>query len=164
MRRDGQSRRRRLVHQGLQLSERERGRRSRGAAEVGVHLDDVGPVSRLLPDRPADLGLPRHHLRALGQLEVWIPASRSWGVGCRRGNSERGGEHPWPGNQAVGDCVPHGEVGPARAFRTQIPKEGEAGQESALGIHACHQRPVGPGLSQDLVVPQGLIVRVQEQV
>jgi len=73
-------------------------------------------------------------------------------------------EHARPGDDALVDRHLHADVGVAGPFGAEVTDEGEAGHQRLSHMIRRAGDAKRGGIAQDLVVPGGLIVRVQEDV
>ena len=156
----------RAGHQGLELIHREGGYRLslRTRAVVGVDLDPVGTGGGLLAHGADDFGDARDFLGALRQVGVIVVGAPGWPVRAPRDDGAGDHRQSWPGNDAIDYGLLERHIGAARAFGTQVTQAGETGQQGLAGALACAQHAQGRGLLEDLVVPQGLVVGVEQQV
>jgi hypothetical protein len=154
------------VDQGLQLLDREgRLRRAiRADPVVGIDLDPIGPGPGLLAHGLDHFGHAAGFLRALGQVGLGIVVLAGRAVGA--GGHDRPGRHEQARSrdQAVVDRLLQRHVGRADALGAEVAQGGEAGFQCRLGLHRRAQGAVGRRLLQHLIVPQGLVVGVQEEV
>ncbi len=160
---DGEPGAPRLVHRGGHLLLREGGSRdARTAAVVGVDLDPVGAGGDLLAHGLAHLDGTVHHLRPLRDLPARIEAGRTVGAGGDQ--RARGGEDARPGDHAGGDRVAQGDVREARPLGAEVAHGSEARLQGGLRRHHAADRPQLERLFQDLVVPGGLVIGVEEEM
>ena len=104
---------------------------------------------RPLPARPAGSGRPAQALRAVGAA----------------GDDRLGrDEQARAGDDALVDRLLEADVGEARALGAEIALGGEAGIERALGVDDRAGGAERERLVKHLIVPQRLIVGVQEEV
>ncbi len=163
MRRHRDAHRPRRPDDPRQLLLRERGP-DRAAAHggVGVDLDPVGPAADLVahdPDQRIDpVGL-------LGALrDVPLGGEALGRVAARRHDRPGHDQHPRTRHDPLFDGLLDPHVGVSRPLRAQVADRREAGEERAPQVVGRATDPQGQGLLQDLVVPQRLIIRVEQHV
>jgi hypothetical protein len=153
------------LHQGVELvlAEGGPGLAARAGAIVGIDLDPVGAGGGLLADGGHHLGVAAGLLRALRQVHVGAEAlARAVGAG---GDDGAGGhEQARARHDPLVDGALQAHVGVPGAFGAEVAQGGEAAHQGARGVTAGAERPVGGRLLQHLIVPQRLVVGVQQQV
>ena len=85
-------------------------------------------------------------------------------VGAARDDRLGGDEQARAGDDALVDRLLQADVGEARALGAEVALGGEAGIERALGLDDGAGGAQRERLVQHLIVPQGLVVGMQEQV
>jgi hypothetical protein len=129
---------------------------------VGVHLDHVRAGRDLVARRTRHLVGAADLFRALRDgdagFEPLRPVCAARDIGLGRNEQARAGD------DALVDRLLEPDVGIAGALGAEVALGGEAGVERALGVDHGARGPECQRLVQDLVVPLGLIVRVQKQM
>ena len=163
---DGSAGQVRGVDDGLQFRGGQRGRGVAAGADavVGVQLDPVGAAGGLLAHRAHRFVRAADFLRAAGQVEIGTEAARTGAVAGAGDDGTGGDIQARAGNQAFVDRALDRDVGVAGAFGAQVAQRGEAGQQRVARVRGGFQRAVVLRLLQHLVVPQRLVVGMQEHV
>ena len=129
---------------------------------VGVEFDDVRAAGDLVADRADDLVDAGDFLRALRDrdagLEALGPIGAAGDDGLGRHQQARAGD------DALVDRLLEADVGEARALGAEIALGGEAGDQRASALDDGARGAQRERLVKHLIVPQGLVVRVEEEV
>ena len=129
---------------------------------IGVEFDDVGAGRDLVADGADGFVDTRNFLRALRDGNAGLEALGS--VSAARDDRLGRNQQARTGDDALVDRLLETDVGEARAFGAEVALGGEAGIERALGLDDGAGGAQRERLVQHLIVPQGLIVGMQEQV
>ena len=129
---------------------------------IGVEFDDVRARRDLVANRADRLVDPGDFLRALRALRR--PARSPWAVGAARDDRPGRDEQARAGDDALVDRLLEADVGKAGAFGAEVALGGEAGIERALGVDDRARGAQRERLVQHLIVPQGLVVGMEEEV
>ena len=129
---------------------------------VGVHLDDVGAGGDLVARRPGHLVGAADFLGALRDVHARLEALGA--VGAARDVRLGRDEQARAGDDALVDRLLEPDVGIARALGAEVALGGEAGLERLVGVDHGAGGAQRERLVQHLIVPLGLVVRVEEEV
>ena len=136
--------------------------RKRAPAVVAVELDPIGAVADLIAHH-AD-----QRVDAVGFLGALrdAPFEREslGGVSSGGDDGAGGGEQAGTGNDALIDGLFELHIGVAGALGAQVAHGGEAGHERGAQVVDGARGAQSEALMQDLVVPDGLVVSMQENV
>jgi hypothetical protein len=121
-------------------------------------------VAGLLADRADRLVHAADFLRAAGQVRVRPEPARGRAVAAGGDDGARRDEHPRPRDQSVVDRLLHRHVVVAGALGAEVAERGEAGHQRVARVVRRFDRAVGRRFLEHLVVPRGLVVRMQEHV
>ena len=151
-------------HQHLELVLRERRPELAPGSPgiVGVHLDPVGAATDLAAHDAGDRVVAVGLLGALRRIERVTSARRPV---APRGD-DRAGDHDQAGtgHDPLLDRAPELDVVVERALGPKIALGGDARPECGLGVRHRARDAQSERLLEHLVVPQRLVVRVQEEV
>ncbi len=151
-------------HRGLQLGfGKSRARHvAGGPAVVGIQLDQVGAAGDLGTDGPDDVVDATGLLGALRHGDAGFVALRTIGAQCHDG--ARGDHHARPGDDALVDRLLQADIGIAGALGAKVAFGGKAGHQGRLGLGDRASGAQGQRFVQDLVVPAGFVIGMQEEV
>ena len=134
-------------------------------AVVRVYLDPVGAAAGLLARGAHHLGDTRGLLGPLwSTAHVRAQPARRGPVAGRGDDRPRRDKQARTRDEAVLDRPLERHVGVVGALGTEVAQGREPGEQRRTCLHARAQRAVGDRLPEHLIVPERLVVRVQEQV
>ena len=120
------------------------------------------PAGDLVAHRADGLVDPGDFLRALGHGDAGLEALGA--VGAARDDRPGRDQQARAGDDALVDRLLEADVGEAGAFGAEVALGGEAGIERPLGLDDRAGGAQRERLVQHLIVPQGLVVGVEEEV
>ena len=137
---------------------------ARPHAIIGIDLDPVRAVTRLMAHRAHDLVDAACFLGALRHAAIGAEFGARRTIAAGRHDRARGDHETRSRHDPFIDRALHGDVGIARAFRAQIAQQREAGIERRFRVANGQDGAIGLRLLQHLIVPQRLVVGMQEQM
>ena len=136
----------------------------RSGAIIGIDLDPVRAVARLMADRAHDLVDPARFFRALRETAIGAEFRARGAIGPRRDNGARNDDEAWTRNNALVNRALDRDIGITRAFGAEIAQQREPRAQRRLGVaHRAHGA-IGLALLQHLIVPRRLVVGMQEEM
>src|SRR6185312_4515524 len=134
------------------------------AVVVGVNLDPVRAVAGLVAHRRDHLGHAGHRNAALRNRHVGAEAHRTRTVAILGDRRARCDEQMRTGNHAVIDRLLHLHVGVTRALGAEVTQCGEARHQRVAHVVDRFDGAIRQRLLQHLIIPQRLVIRMQEDV